>query len=91
MDDLKAIPSDSSAQVSWSKTVRKEDGSEIRISVEKIDNGFLQTTNYDGKNAKGEWEYKTEKKFLETNPFEEDEKKEEKELSLVDKLGELFK
>lgn len=88
MDSLKKA--ESNAQVSWSKTVRKEDGSEIRISVEKIDNGFLQTTSYDGKNAKGEWEYKTEKKFLETNPFEEDEK-EEKELSLVDKLGELFK
>ena len=80
----------SDAQVSWSKRVKKEDGSEIRVDVEKINNGFLKTTTTEGKSSNGDWEYKTEKEFSETNPFEEEES-EEKELSLADKLESFFK
>jgi hypothetical protein len=91
MDEMKSISGNSDAQVSWSKRVKKEDGSEIRVDVEKINNGFLKTTTTEGKSSNGEWEYKTEKEFSETNPFEEDEESEEKELSLADKLESFFK
>ena len=83
MDDMIKEGS-SEAQVSWSKRVKNEDGSEIRIDVEKIENGFLKTTCKEGKNSKGEWEYNTTKEFSETNPFEEEEEKEE--MPLVNKL-----
>ena len=91
MDKAITSANGSDAQVSWSKRVKKEDGSEIRIDVEKINNGFLKTTITEGKDSKGEWQYKTEKEFSETNPFEENEESEEKELSLAEKLESFFK
>lgn len=86
----KEIEMENKAQVSWSKVVRSEDGSEVRISVEKIENGFLKTTNTDTKDTNGNWEYKTVKEFSEKNPFEDDDKGESEEKSLVDKLSSLF-
>lgn len=75
-------------EVSWSKRTKSSDGSEVRIDVEKIENGFLKTTCTEGKNSNGEYEYKTIKEFSETNPFETEEKE---EMSLVDKLADYLK
>jgi len=91
MDKAIAVNGESSDQMRWTKSIRKEDGSEIRTEVEKIDNGFLTTTTTEGKDAKGEWKYNTTKTFSETNPLDENEESEEKELSLVDKLEKMFK
>lgn len=48
-----------------------EDGKkqEIRVSVEEIKNGFLITKNTEGKDAKGNWQYLTEKWYSDTNPL----------------------
>lgn len=77
-------------EISWSKNVRNEDGSSVRTEVEKIKNGFLITTNKEGKDSKGEWKYETTKEFSETNPFDEEESEKE-ELSLADKLEKFMK
>jgi hypothetical protein len=91
MDNLKvSADGESDAQVRWTKSIRKEDGSEIRTEVETIENGFLITTTTEGNDSKGEWKYNTTKQFSETNPLGEEED-EEKELSLADKLESFFK
>lgn len=90
MGDLEvAGSSKSDNQVRWTKSIRKEDGSEIRTEVETIENGFLITTTTEGNDSKGEWKYNTTKQFSETNPLGEEDK--EKELSLADKLESFFK
>ena len=89
MDKAILTPNDGN-QVSWSKEVRKEDGSSVRTNVEKINNGFLIIINTEGKDAKGEWKYDTKKEFSETNPFEEEEEEKE-EMSLAEKLEKFMK
>lgn len=55
--------------VSFSKDT-KNGKQEKRVRVEEINNGFLIIKNTEGKNTKGEYEYKEEKWFSETNPLE---------------------
>lgn len=90
--DSKAIMSEgpSGAQVSWTKRVENADGSSIRTEVEKIENGYLISTNESKKDSKGEWQYTNSKEFSETNPFD-DEKEEKEELSLAEKLDNFIK
>lgn len=48
----------------------KKDGQDIRVEVREIKNGFIVKKSTEGKNSKGEWEYKTEEWYSKTDPFE---------------------
>lgn len=85
MEDKVSESGKGTAQTSWTKRTEYADGSSVRIEVEKIKNGFLKSTSTSSKNAKGEWSYKDEKEFSETNPLDEDNDG-DLDLSLVDKL-----
>jgi len=56
-------------KISVSKTSKKGK-QDIRVEVREIKNGFIIRKSTEGKNNKGEWEYKTEEWFSKTDPFE---------------------
>lgn len=57
------------------KSVSKSDSTgiekpEIRVSVEKIENGFIIVKTTEGRDKKGNWQYETKKWYSESDPFE---------------------
>ena len=53
----------------WSKSETTPDKTKT-VKVEEIDNGFIVEFCIDGKNEKtGEWEYKTKRRYSQTNPL----------------------
>lgn len=57
------------SSVSFSKGIN-EKKKDIRVNVEEIKNGFLITKTIDGRDAKGNYQYITEKYFSADNPLE---------------------
>lgn len=51
-------------------TAKSKDNKEVRVSVRKIENGWIISTNTEYKDSKGQWQYETKEEYSKENPLD---------------------